>query len=245
MPEDLGEADAALAAALATGSHAQLLAALAGARVFAALSAAATAEQVTEHGLRAESSAEMAVLLLEVQGSRALPVFSSVAALHTWRPEARPVPLSGPDACRAALEERAVALVVDPGGASRTVPGADLRALAEGYVPVVGSALASRRADVELRHPGVPPEGRLVAALGAALAGERLRDARLLQGPNGLVLGVSGKRPLGPAELAALAQRVMTRLGDDLPSDGLDLAEVPSGGPGVVVTSRRGLRRSR
>jgi pimeloyl-ACP methyl ester carboxylesterase len=41
----------------------------------------------------------------------------------------------------------------------------------------------------------------------AALAPERLRAARLLEGPDGLVVGVAPRTPLAPAELAALANR--------------------------------------
>lgn len=242
---DDGFADPALAAALAQGSHARVLASLAGARVFAAVSATATAEEVGEHGLRAESSAEMAVLLLEVAGARALPVFSSVPALLAWRPEARPVPLSGPDASRAALQEGATALVLDPPDPGWAVVGSELEALAQGYVPVVGSALATRRADVDLTEPAAPVDPVLLDALGQALAGEGLRAARLLHGPDGLVLGVAPRRQLGPAGLAALAERIVARLGAALPPEGLDLAEVAARGPGLTVLRRRWLRPGR
>lgn len=239
--QDGGDADPRLAAA---GSRAEVLAALADARVFAGIAATATSEHTTERGLRAESTAEMAVLLLESAGERALPVFSSVAGLRRWRLDARPVPLTGPQACQAALDEGAAALVLDPGTRPVTLGEDELRALAAGWVPVEGSALASKRGDVALEAPAVPPPDSLVAALRAALRGERLAAARLLQGPEGLVLGVAPRRPLPPAELAALAHRVMARLGADLPPDGLGLAQVGARGPGVPVL-RRGLRRRR
>jgi len=79
-----------------------------------------------------------------------------------------------------------------------------------------------------------------------ALAGEGLRSARLLDGPDGPVLGVAADTPLTPAGLAALAQRIMQRLGADLPADGLDLAQVPVQGPGQQVLRTKGwLRRGR
>ncbi|HUR13744.1 MAG TPA: SseB family protein [Mycobacteriales bacterium] len=239
-PDD-GTADLRLAAA---GTHAEVLAALAGARVYAAVAATATTEEVTEHGLRAESTAEMAVLVLEASGQRALPVFSSVLALQRWRLDARPVPLTGPQACQAALDEGACALVIDPGGPAVVLEEHEVRSLASGFVPVPGSGLATRRADVELRAPAVPVPQALRSALQAALAGEGLRAARLLEGPDGLVLGIAARTPLGPADLAALAQRVVVRLGSQLPPDGLDLVQVPPRGAGVVLL-RRTLRRGR
>jgi hypothetical protein len=238
--QDDGSADPRLLAAVEQGTAAEVLAALAGARVFAGIAATSTAEHVTEHGLRAESTAEMAVLLLAVDGDRALPVFTSVGALRRWRLDARPVPLTGPQACQAALDEGASAVVVD---SAVTVQGDELRSLASGWVPVAGAALASRRVDTELTHPSAPVSAELVEALREALAGERLRAARLLEGPDGLVLGVAPRRPLAAVELAALAHRVMTRLGDALPPEGLDLAQVAVRGPGIRVL--RSLRPGR
>jgi hypothetical protein len=232
---DDGGPDPRLEKALASGARAEVLAALAGARVFAGITATSTAEEVTAHGLRAESSAEMAVLLVEVDGGRALPVFSSVAALKSWRLDARPVPLLGPEACRAALDEGAEALLLD---VSVTVALAELSSLAEGWVPIAGSGLTSRLGDTELHAPGVPVRRELVAALRRSLAAEGLRAARLLEGPDGLVLGVTARTPLDPPDLAALAQRVMSRLGPELPEDGLGLAQVPRRGPGVRLLRR-------
>jgi hypothetical protein len=231
---DAGEADPRLASALSGGSRAEVLAALVGARVFAAISAASTAEHVTEHGLRAESSAEMSVLLLEQDGARALPVFTAATAVRRWRLDARPVRLTGSEACRAALEEGAEAVVLDPGGAAVVLDAAELATLAQGWVPVPGSAVATRHADVALTVPTAVPDG-LVGQLAAALRPERLRAARLLQAPDGLVLGVAPARRLDPAGLAALAQRVVVRLGAHLPAEGLDLAQVPLRGPGLPV----------
>jgi hypothetical protein len=232
---DPGSADPRLVVALASEDRAQLLAALVDARVFAGISATSTAEHTTEHGLRAESSAEMAVLLLEVDGRRALPVFSDVSGLRRWNLTARPVPLTGAQACQAALDEGAESVVLD---SSVALEPAEVAALASGWVPVPGSALASRHQQVHLWAPTAVPAG-LVAALGRALREEQLRAARLLEGPDGLVLGVCPRRPLDPSALAALAQRIMRRLGDGLPPAGLDLAQVGARGPGVPVIKRR------
>lgn len=233
---DTGAPDPRLARALQHPEQvSELHAALVDARVFAAITATATAEHAAEAtGLRAESSAEMAVVLLEApDGSRALPVFPDLLALRSWRVDARPVPLTGAQACAAALDEGATAVLVDPAGAAVTVT--DLATLAAGWVPVPGTRLASRRADTALRPPAAPPPPALVRALRAALQGEGLRSARLLDGPDGPVLGVCAATELAPAELAALAQRLVQRLGADLPATGLDLAQVPRRGPGHEV----------
>jgi hypothetical protein len=238
---DTGTADPRLSAAVAghdgtDAAHAELLAALVDARVFAAITATSTAEHVAEGtGLRAESSAEMAVVLVAApDGSRALPVFTSASALKRWRLDVRPVPLTGSEAAQAAHDESAVALLVDG-----LVPVTELDDLARGWVPVTGSGLAARVADTALGVPAAVPAG-LEPALQQALAGERLRSARLLAGPEGLVLGVAARHPLEPAELAALAHRVVARLGDALPAEGLDLAQIAPRGPG-----RELLRRTR
>lgn len=247
-PADHGDADPRLVAALTRPSspeaRAEALAALAGARVFAGISAVATAEETAAAtGLRAESSAEMAVLLVETpDGSRALPVFPDLGSLRRFRLDARPVPLTGPQACAAARDEGATALVVDPGGAALVLDASELAALADGWVPVVGTGLASRRTDAELT-PGTAGEP-LVRALRQALAGERLRSARILSGPHGLVLGVAPREPLDAPALVALASRVVARLGAQLPAEGLDLAQVPARGAGQEVLAR-GWRRLR
>ena len=233
---DTGLVDERLAAALrAPADRAELLAALVGARVFAAIPATSTAEHLeTGTGLRAESSAELAVVLLQASdGSRALPVFSDLGALRRWRLDARPVPLTGAQACAAARDEGATAVLIDPAGAAVEVT--ELATLSQGRVPVPGSALSARRADTVLVELDTPAPDELVLALAQALAPEGLRAARLLQGPTGLVLAVAPRTPLLPADLAGLAQRLVTRLGPALPSTGLDLAQVGPEGPGQDV----------
>ncbi|MFN2537972.1 MAG: SseB family protein [Mycobacteriales bacterium] len=214
-------------------AHGELLAALVDAAVYAPITATSTAEHVEEGtGLRAESSAEMAVVLLAgPDGSRALPVFSSTATMKRWRPDVRPVLMSGREAAQAAAEQGAAALVVD-----EAVTVFELADLARGWVPVTGTGLASRMQEAVLTEARAVPAG-LVSALRAALAPEGLRSARLLEGPDGLVLGVAPA--LDPAALAALAHRVVGRLGSALPPEGLDLTAVPRRGPGLELVRRR------
>lgn len=250
---DTGSADPRLAAALvayaATGtaaSRVEALAAVAGARLFAAVTATSTAEHVEAGtGLRAESSAEMALLsLVGSAGGRAVPLFLDAGGAVAFRPGARPVPLPGPEACAAALEDGAVAVLVDPPGAALVVTGAELRELAAGRVPVGGAPLSAVRTATALTAP-VDVDAGLLRVLGEALQDEPVRAARLLAGPDGPVLGVVVDAPLAPAQLAALAGRVLPKTG--VPD--LALAEVAAEGPGqpVPLPRRRrwSLRRGR
>ena len=242
---DDGTADPRLAAALQAfdGSpvaRAEVLAALAGARLFVAITATSTAEHVeVGTGLRAESSAEMALVsMVASDGERAIPAFADTVALRHWRLDVRPVPVGAGYLARAALDDGAAAVLLDPTGAGLVVRRTELESIAAGYVPVPGADLAARRAVAELTPP-TEVDPVLVQALAAALAPEHPRAARLLDGPAGPVIGIAPRRPLDPPALAALARRVMVRLGDALPAEGLDLTVVPRTGPGHPVSRGR------
>ena len=72
-----------------------------------------------------------AVLLTRPDGRRGMLVFTSAEALTTWNPDARPVPVATATAARAALQDRAHALVVDVAGpVPFPIDGEDLRGLA-------------------------------------------------------------------------------------------------------------------
>ncbi len=237
MDLDDGLADPQVVAALTAHrqdasprTRARALAVLATARVFAAVTARSTAEHLDPGtGLRAESTAEMALVTLAGSSGRGVPVFLDVPSLTAFAEGARPVRLTVPEACTAALEDGAVALLVDPPGAAFVVVGEELAELAAGRVPVPGSSLSTRTAAAALTTPvAVDPE--LVRQLERALKGERVR-ARLLDGPDGPVLGIA--QPLPPQELAALAARLAPQL--DRP---LDLAVVPAEGPGYPLRKR-------
>lgn len=246
MTED-GRPDPRLTAALSSYARgrsepaaAEVLAALAGARVFLALAARATGTETSATtGLTQERGAEMALLtVLRADGARALPAFADGHRVQLWRPEARPVPVPGPQACRTALDDDAQALLLDPHGAAFVVGRAELDVLAEGRVPVPGTRLASLRTSGTLVAPSFAPEPALLEALAHALRGEPVEQARLLEGPAGAVLGVVPDSPLTEAETAALAGRVAERLGPAMPHAGLDLAVVAPDGPGVPVRLR-------
>jgi len=245
---DSGGSDVRLAAALALhtaspgiSTRAEVLAALVGARVFVAITANSTAEHVDDGtGLPAGSCTEMALLtLVGSAGGRAVPLFLDAGSAVAFREGARPVPLRAPEACGAALDDGAVAVLVDPPGAALVVRGAELVELAAGRVPIAGTGLSSRRADAEL-EPAIDVDPTLVNALGVALHNEKAGPARLLRGPAGLVLAVEG--PLSPAALASLAARLLPAVREVLPPGGLDLSVGTGAGLEIPVRGRR-LRR--
>ena len=104
---DTGLADPALQAALGEWSTtrtpattARVLALLASTRVFAAVTARSTSEHVDPGtGLRAESTAEMALVTLAGSTGRGIPVFLDVPSVTGFVDGARPVALTVPEVC--------------------------------------------------------------------------------------------------------------------------------------------------
>jgi len=119
--DDLGEADIDLIAALDDPQdETGLMDAVAQARLLVPIVAAPT--EVDDSGeLRAElfalnSATDMAVVTLtSPDGQRALPVFSSLAALSAWDAAARPSPVTSARAAQAAVSERCDVMLLDLG----------------------------------------------------------------------------------------------------------------------------------
>ncbi len=127
---DDGTADPAWAAVLGRlaqgeADEADVVRTLSRMRVFAAVvpTVAETSEHEHsghdhEHGetLHGDKAADVALVSLQSRdGRRALPVFSSVPALTSWNPQARPVAAWMPRACLSAVDEGNELVVVDPG----------------------------------------------------------------------------------------------------------------------------------
>ncbi|MFI0349675.1 SseB family protein [Actinomadura sp. 9N407] len=139
-PEDDGAADPRLREALAgyaagrVGAH-RVLGRLHDARLLVPVVAVLTEEEEVEPGeLRREKSSDMALpTLIGEDGRRGVLGFTSVETMHAWRPDARPVAVHAREACLAALDEGAQALVVDVAGpVPFAVDGLRLHLLAEG-----------------------------------------------------------------------------------------------------------------
>ncbi|WP_284980030.1 SseB family protein [Arthrobacter sp. fls2-241-R2A-200] len=120
---DDGQPDAGYLAAVGalldgTGSEADVVASLATARVFVPVVAQLAEEADGVDGLHADKQADMALVTLTApDGRRAMPVFTSSAALENWHAEARPVAVYAARAALSAVSENAQLLVVDPGSA--------------------------------------------------------------------------------------------------------------------------------
>jgi hypothetical protein len=119
---DTGAADPALTTALAEPlDEVALMAAVAGARLLVPIVAEPVSvdrpgeNAVGEHAV--EKQTDMAaVTLVAPDGTRALPVFSSMSAITAWDPQARPVPVTAARAAQAAVSERCDVMVVDLSG---------------------------------------------------------------------------------------------------------------------------------
>ena len=201
---DAGEADPDLTAALADEDEVALFAAVASARLLVpVVSAPADGDQ---GALKEARSADMAMLTLtSPDGQRALPVFTSVTALRSWDPSARPSPVTSARAAQAAVAERCDVLLLDVGSEHPRV----LR-------PSMVWALAQQRAWLPAHT-----DPFVAQALTRAIAGEP--DVLGCLGEEGDPAGagilrvVLTLRPgLEPAQVQALA----TRVGEQIATDG-------------------------
>lgn len=119
---DLGEADADLMSALDDPQdEAALMRAVANARLLVPVVAAPP--EIDDSGdLIASKSTDMAVVTLTApDGQRALPVFSSLAALTSWDVSARPSPVTSSRAAQAAVSERCDVMLLDLGSTRECV----------------------------------------------------------------------------------------------------------------------------
>jgi hypothetical protein len=149
FPNDDGLADPSLQAALAGDDRYEIVAALAQSRVFVALLAE----------LESGDTSEMSLTWLVDGEVRALPIFSSIAAISAWNPAARPLGVEAQRAAVVALADGGIA-VLDPGSApSHEIGASALRSLALGYEylppasdPTVSQALADSIAATLASH---------------------------------------------------------------------------------------------
>ena len=233
---DNGSADPVAAAALAalaagTGSEHAALEALARARLLVPVVAAAADEpspgghapagQAVEKG--GEKASEMALpALVGADGRRALPAFTSVAALARWQPSARPVPADAARVWQAAAQDSCAVVIDVAGPVPLAVEGARLAALAR------GEPVPPLHADPDVAAAVAGAVGEAAAALGlpAGQAGCALRPG--VDGGD-LLIELAPPPAAGAAAAEALAGRVgsavLSRLGPRL-RRGIDLVIV-------------------
>lgn len=170
---DDGTADVRLIESIAAlrAGHARsesVVDALRHARVLIPLLADLGESGVGAHGQTVDKSADLSIVTVQTpDGQTGLPVFSSVDAMKTWNPKARPVPTSAVKAALAAAAEGNTRMILDPMAPTEFV----LRR------PMI-AALAQD-------HPWSSPEEdqRVVDAFAKALTGiEHLVDWKLAAG---------------------------------------------------------------
>ncbi|MDP3892214.1 SseB family protein [Nocardioides sp.] len=152
---DTGEQDAAVAAALEEyaldrSRYADVLLALRESRVLVPVVAVLGEVEYDDQGLAHDKSSDMAAVLMQGRDGRlALLAFTGTTTLQAWNPEARPVPVTAQVAAQSAVQDEAVALVLDIAGpVPVVVEGEDLRGLAAGWALArVGDQVAWIRPD--------------------------------------------------------------------------------------------------
>ncbi len=128
FPDDDGTVDPALKEAF--GDDTRVLAVVGDVRVFVPV--VALLGDVPADG---DKEADMAaVMMTGADGRQALLAFSSVATMTAWNADARPVPVRGRQAARAALDEGALAMLLDLASPTFTgIETADVEHLAAGH----------------------------------------------------------------------------------------------------------------
>lgn len=159
---------------------------------------------VNDHGHTVDKSQELAIVTVAgPDGRTVLPVFTSVDAMRTWNPSARPVPADGVRVAVAAASEQTDVVIVDP--TSETEFAIRRPAL---------WAIAQEQEWTPSHHDPVVLEAFVQAAAGeSAVAAVQLEagdpDARLA-GPE-LVLRLELAPGLDADQLAALMARLQQR----------------------------------
>ncbi|OFE17515.1 hypothetical protein BA895_15660 [Humibacillus sp. DSM 29435] len=215
---DSGEADAALLAALRvvgelSSPEAEQAVMEHVARVRWLVPVVAVAAEVDDSGDHVvETRTDMATVTLTApDGSRGLPMFTSLASLAAWDAAARPVPVRAAAAAQAAISEECSVLLVDIGSEHATV----LR-------PSMLWALAQERPWAPSHH-----DAHVASAVASAVRPERaVADHRLEPGepPGAGVLRVVLQLPAGldADAVGALA----TRIGERIATDGETRARI-------------------
>ena len=204
FPDDDGTADVDVRRALSeyaegrAGEHA-VLSVLAGTRLLVPVVAVLT-EDETIDGVRREKESDMALpKLVGDDGRSGVLAFTSADSLARWNPDARPVAVLARQACQAALDESADALVVDVAG---PVPYA-----------IEGGRLQVLAAGGEINAPHEDPE--VQAAVHAAVGGLPGIDAiQVVQGTeNDLAVRL---RLADDADLESVLRKAADRLTEHL-----------------------------
>lgn len=95
-------------------SHGGVIGAFRDSRVLVPMLAEAGDVGLTPEGKTVEKTQELSIVTVGApDGRRVLPVFSTVAAMNHWQPDARPIPVPGGQAALAAVQEETDLLILD------------------------------------------------------------------------------------------------------------------------------------
>lgn len=185
-----------------------VVAALHAERVLVPLVAVAGDHGVGPFGQTVDKTQELSIVTVAAPDGRSvLPVFSSVDAMRTWDPAARPVPIDAPRVALAAASEGTALIVLDPGSETQTVvrqPAFRALATGEAWTP------SFEDAEVAAAFGSSVEDEPAVTAVGLAPGDPEAR----LAGPELVVLvQLSGEIP--EEERRALLTRLQGRWSND------------------------------
>jgi hypothetical protein len=133
--------------------------------------------EIGANGLKVDKSAELSIVTVKSPDDQdALVVFSSVAAMQRWNPNARPVPTDAIRVCLAAASQLSTRVVIDPGSESEFVirrPAIARIAQSLDWQPaelnpsvreVVGQSVTSESQVVDFELRSADPEAKLAGA---------------------------------------------------------------------------------
>jgi hypothetical protein len=132
--EDDGETPEVIAEALAATPFVKIrfIESLRGQRLLVPLIAEIGESGIGPHGQMVDKSADLAIVAVATPDDRtAIPAFTSVADMLSWKPEARPVPVSISKLCVAAVGEGHTRVIINPATHARALRRTELAALAQ------------------------------------------------------------------------------------------------------------------
>ena len=132
--EDDGETPELIAAALAATPFVKMtfIESLRGQRLLVPLIAEIGQTGIGPHGQLADKSADLAIVAVATPDDRtAIPAFTSVKDMLSWKPDARPVPVSISKLCVATVGEGHTRVIINPATHARALRRTELAALAQ------------------------------------------------------------------------------------------------------------------
>ena len=175
--EDDGETPEVIAKALAATPFVKMgfIESLRGQRLLVPLIAEIGESGIGPHGQAVDKSADLAIVAVSTPDDRtAIPAFTSVADMLSWKPEARPVPVSINKLCVATVGEGHTRVIINPATHARALRRTELAALAQDLKiidavsgsevkQVIASAVKEAKDVVMAGVSAGDPEARLVA----------------------------------------------------------------------------------